>query len=161
MLVATNIEALKTVYFFRGLNEEELGKISDLCKKDLVAPGELCQKEGLPTSRINFIVKGKVGVEFHLPNIAFGNKDIILYTLNEGDVFGWSSLINVTPWSSLRALEPTEVLYIESEDLLSLCENDSHIGYVLMKNLALLISSRFRRTRMATLNTMVAIKGEW
>ena len=161
MVVATNTEALKTIHFFHGLDEEELRQVSDLCKRDTLRPGDLCQKEGSPTSRINFIIKGKMGVEFHLPSIAFGSKDIIMYTLNEGDVFGWSALINIDPWSSLRVLEPTDVFYIDSEELLNLCENNNHIGYVLMKNLATLIAARFRRTRMATLNTMVAIKGEW
>ena len=132
-----------------------------LCKKDTFKPGEICQKEGSPDSRVSFITKGKAGVEFHLPNVASGNRDIILYTLREGDVFGWTSLINSLPWSSLRALEPAEVLYADSEELLHLCEVNTHIGYILMRNLSALIASRFRRTRLATLNTLVSIKGEW
>jgi CRP-like cAMP-binding protein len=160
MLVATNTEVLKAIRFFNGLSEEELDRVSDICKKDTFESGVLCQKEGVPDSRVNFIVKGQAGVEFHLNNVAFGNKDIVLYTLKEGDVFGWTSLINSVPWSSLKALEPLEVLSADSEELLHLCEVNTHIGYVLMKNLASLIASRFRRQRMATLNTLVSIRGE-
>lgn len=161
MLVSTSIEALKTIHFLRGLDDEELGKIADLCREGSFAAGELCQKEGEPAGRINFICKGRLGVEFHMPSIAYGSKDIVLYTLCDGDVFGWSALVQGTPWSTLRALEPTEVLYVRAEDLVNLCESDSHIGYILMKNLASLIASRLRRNRMATLNALVAIKGEW
>jgi CRP-like cAMP-binding protein len=161
MLVANDIEALKTVRFFNGLSEEELGNIAELCKKDFFEPGQLCQKEGSPDCRVSFIVKGTAGVEFRLPNTAAGNKEIILYTLREGEAFGWTSLISALPWSSLRALEPTEVLYIDSEELLRLCESNTQIGYVLMRNLSALIASRFRRTRIQTLNTLVSIKGEW
>jgi CRP/FNR family transcriptional regulator, cyclic AMP receptor protein len=160
MVVASDTEVLKTVRFFNGLSEEELGLVAEICKKGTFQSGELCQKEGVPDSRVNVIVKGQAGVEFHLSNVAFGNKDIVLYTLKEGDVFGWTSLINSAPWSSLRALEPIETLAIESDELLQLCETNTHIGYVIMKNLASLIASRFRRQRMATLNTLVSIKGE-
>ena len=160
MAVATDTEVLKTIRFFNGLSEEELDLVAYICKKDTFEPGVLCQKEGVPDSRVNCIVKGQAGVEFHLNNVAFGSKDIVLYTLKEGDVFGWTSLINSAPWSSLRALEPVEVMYVDSEELLHLCETNTHIGYVLMKNLASLIASRFRRQRMATLNTLVSIRGE-
>lgn len=160
MVVAAETEILKTIRFFNGLSEEELGLVAEICQNGTYAPGELCQKEGVPDCRISLIVTGQAGVEFHLNNVAFGNKEIVLYTLKEGDVFGWTSLINTAPWSSLRALEPIEVLYIDSEEFLRLCDTNTHIGYVLMKNLASLIASRFKRQRMATLNTLVSIKGE-
>ncbi len=161
MLVRSKIEDLKGIRFLKGLNDAELSKIGDLCQETSFEIGELCQKEGAPVNRVNFIVRGKLGVEFNMPSIAYGSKDIILYTLDDGDVFGWTSLIQGTPWSTHRALEHTEVLYINAEDLKELCEQDSHIGYILMKNLASLIASRLRRNRMANLNALVAIKGEW
>lgn len=161
MVTRTNNELLKTMHFLRGLNDEELTKIGDLCKERSFEAGELCQHEGEPVSTVNFIVKGKAGVEFHIPSIASGSKDIILYTVSAGEIFGWSALIQGTPWSTMRTLDHMDVLYVQANDLMALCENNCHIGYILMKNLSSLISSRLRRNRIATLNALVAIKGEW
>jgi hypothetical protein len=43
--------------------------------------------------------------------------------------------------------------------LISLCERDTQIGYILMKNLSILIAVRLKRNRISTLNAIVAIKG--
>lgn len=161
MIVRAKHEVLKKINFFRGLNDQELSEISALCEEDFFTTGEICQKEGEPVSRIYFIVNGKVGVEFHMNSIAYGNKDIIMYTLNDGDVIGWSALIEGVPWSTSRAINPTEVLYLNADDLKQLCARNTHIGYILMKQLASLIASRLRRSRMTMLNSIVAIKSEW
>jgi CRP-like cAMP-binding protein len=55
-------------------------------------------------------------------------------------------------------LETTTVWSISAQDLLDLCERDNHLGYILMKNLSALVSSRLRRNRMATLNAIAAIR---
>jgi CRP-like cAMP-binding protein len=151
-------QTLGNIHFLRGLSDEEMCKISALCKEATLEVGELCQKEGEPVKRVNFVIKGKIGVEFHIPGIAQDTKDIILYTLDEGGVFGWSALIEGIPWSTMRVLEPTTVWWVDAEALLNLCDTDTHIGYILMKNLSSLIASRLRRNRMATLNAIAAIR---
>ncbi|MDP2916516.1 MAG: cyclic nucleotide-binding domain-containing protein [Dehalococcoidia bacterium] len=154
-------DVLKKVSLFRGLSEEELDQIAKLCSFRGYEGGALCQFEGQMADQIHFIHKGKVGVEFHIPNIAYGCKDIVLDTLGIGDIFGWSALLKGTPWATLRTIEPTEVIHISAPDLLGLCNSNNHIGYVVMKNLATIITSRLRRNRVATLNAIVAIRGGW
>jgi CRP-like cAMP-binding protein len=158
MVTMTKLDTLKGMSFLRGLNDEEIAKISTLCKETSFEVDELCQKEGVQVNRVNFIVKGRVGVEFHVPGISQDNKGVILYTMEDGGVFGWSSLIEGIPWSTLRVLEPTTVWWIDAEPLLKLCETNNHLGYILMKNLASLVASKLRRNRMATLNAIAAIR---
>lgn len=154
-------ETLKKIGLFRGLTEEELDEVAKFCAVRNFETGELCQFEGQMADQVHFIHKGRLGVEFHIPNIAYGCKDIVLDTLGIGDIFGWSALLKGTPWSTLRAIETTEAIYITAVDLLKLCSDNNHIGYLVMKNLATIITSRLRRNRMATLNAIVAIKGGW
>lgn len=154
-------ELLKKVSLFRGLTDDEIDQVAKLCATRSFQAGELCQFESQMADQVHFIYKGKVGVEFHIPHICYGCKDIILDTLSIGDIFGWSALLKGTPWSTLRTVEPTEVIYLNATDLLNLCETNNHIGYVVMKNLATIITSRLRRNRMATLNAIVAIRGGW
>ena len=96
----------------------------------------------------------------HIPNITYCSSELIMDTFREGEIFGWSGLLHGVPWSTLRTLEPTEVFSINVDDLVNLCDQNHHIGYILMRNLAFLIASRFRRNRMSILNAVVAMKGE-
>lgn len=160
MAVQVKNEVLKAVYFLKGLDDAELTQLGKICNEHSYATGDICQTEGQPANRINLIIKGRVGVVMHIPNITYCSSEIIMDSFRDGEVFGWSALLQGAPWSTLRVLEPTEVLYINIDDILGLCDNCSHIGYVLMKNLSLLIASRFRRNRMSILNAIVAIRGE-
>ncbi len=161
MVVDTRTEAIKKVGFFQGLSESEITQVTDICRDRSFKVGEICQREGQPSSYVNFILKGRVGTVIHIPNVTYISSEIILDTLHDGDAFGWSSLIQGTPWSTLRVLEPTDILYVNSHELIDLCEKSSHIGYILMRNLSSLIASRLRRNRMSILNAIVAIRGEW
>lgn len=160
MATQTMNEVLKRIPFFKGLDDAELEKVASISGRRSYAMGDLCQAEGQSANRVHIIVQGRVGTIIHIPNIAYISSEIILDTLHDGDVFGWSSLIQGTPWSTLRVLEPTEVIHIEAGDLLNLCESHSHIGFIVMRNLSALVASRLRRNRVSTLNAIVAIKGE-
>jgi CRP-like cAMP-binding protein len=159
MVIKTNYEILKKINFFKGLDESELNMVSTLCKEKTYDIGEICQTEGQSDKQVHFILKGKVGAVIRIPNISCNTNEIILDTLGVGDVFGWSALIQGTPWSTLKVVETTNVVYISAEDLISLCEKNTHLGYIVMKNLAVLVALRLRRNRMSTLNAIVAMKG--
>jgi CRP/FNR family transcriptional regulator, cyclic AMP receptor protein len=159
MAVQNRNKEIENTSLFKGLDDSEIAKIASLCNERSYNPGELCQTEGQSTNLVNLIIKGRAGTVVRIQNVTYLNSEIILDVLHEGDVFGWSSLIQGTPWSTLRVLDPMEVLYIDATELLNLCENNNHIGYVLMRRLASLIASRLRRNRMSILNTIVAIRG--
>jgi CRP-like cAMP-binding protein len=160
MTVVSKAEEMRVVQLFRGMSDAEIAEIAALCKERTYGIGDFAQKEGDNTSEVHFILSGRVGTVVRIPNINYTSSEIMLDTLTAGDAFGWSSLIKGTPWSTLKAIEKTTVMYAKADDLLKLCEENHHIGFLLMKNLASLISSRLRRNRMSTLNALVAIKGE-
>jgi CRP/FNR family cyclic AMP-dependent transcriptional regulator len=152
---------LRKIRFFHGLDDAELNKLAKLGQNRSFAVGEICQSEGQNSNRIHFILSGRVGAVLHIPNYSYSRSEIMVDTLGPGELFGWSALIKGTPWSTLKVIDQTEVFYIDADELLSLCETNYHLGYILMKNLASLISSRLRRNRMSMLNAIVAMKGEW
>jgi CRP-like cAMP-binding protein len=162
MVVQDKAEALKVIRLFDGLTDQELDEVAKICGETSFSEGQLCQVEGQAASGIHVILKGKVGSVNRIPNTIPTGSELILEEFREGDMFGWSSLIKGTAsWPSIRALGPVSTLYIKCEDLLDLCENNSRIGYITMRNLASFIASRLRRYRMSMLNTIVAVKGEW
>jgi CRP/FNR family cyclic AMP-dependent transcriptional regulator len=160
METQTRTQEIEKIDFFNGLTESELAQISELCHEQHFNEGELCQVEGKSSNQVSIIVKGRVGTVVRIPNITYLNSEIIIAVLHEGDLFGWSALIQGTPWATLRTLEPTTVLYIDADEFLNLCERNNHIGYLVMKHLSSLIASRLRRNRMSMLNAIVAIRGD-
>ena len=160
MEVLNKTESIRRVKFFQGLTETEIVQVAEISRERTYAVGELCQTEGKSSDQVHIILKGRVGTVVRIPNITYMNNEIVLDVLHDGDVFGWSALIQSIPWSTLRALDPTMVLYINANDLLNLCESNNHIGFIIMKHLSSLIASRLRRNRMSILNTIVAIRGD-
>lgn len=155
-------EALKNIRFFNGLTDQELDEVFKICGEASFSEGQICQVEGQAASHIHFILNGKVGSVNRIPNSIPPGSELILEEFREGDIFGWSSLIQGTSsWPAIRALTAVSTMYVKADDLLNLCEQNSRIGYITMRNLFSLIASRLRRYRMSMLNTMVAIKGEW
>jgi CRP-like cAMP-binding protein len=161
MVVQLRNDVKAKIQLLKGLSESELSRIFALCEERTFEVGELCQKEGESTGRVYFILEGRVGTITRIPNINYLNSEIFLDIHTVGDSFGWLALFKSTPIASLKALDTTKVLSIDAEKLLELCETDNHIGYVFMRNLASMISSRLRRNRLSTLNALVAIKGDW
>jgi CRP-like cAMP-binding protein len=160
MEVQNKTDAIGNISFFQDLTGPELAQIAALCRERTYATGELCQREGEASDDVHIILKGRAGTVVRIPNITYMNSEIIIDVLHDGDIFGWSALIKSTPWSTLRALDPMTVLYISAKELLDLCENNYHIGYIIMKHLSSLIASRLRRNRMSMLNAIVAIRGD-
>jgi CRP/FNR family transcriptional regulator, cyclic AMP receptor protein len=161
MEVQTKNQEIGKINFFHGLTDTEIAQVAELCQERSYAVGELCQIEGKSSNQVHIITQGRVGTVVRIPNVTFMNSEIILDVLHDGDVFGWSALIQSTPWSTLRALDPTTVLYINADELMNLCETNNHIGFIIMKHLSSLIASRLRRNRMSILNAIVAIRGDW
>jgi CRP-like cAMP-binding protein len=144
------------------LTDQELDEVAKICDETSFSEGQICQAEGQAPNRVHLILKGKVGSVARIPNINSPASEIIVEVFQEGDVFGWSSLIKgTTSWPALRALEPVGALYVNAEDLLNLCERNSRIGHIIMRNLSSLIALRLKRNRMSMLNAIAAIKGEW
>jgi CRP-like cAMP-binding protein len=73
-----------------------------------------------------------------------------VYTVGKGEIFGWSALVpphRLT--ASARCEGKADVMMINGKELTEFLEKDKHIGYVVMKNLSALISSRLASTTIA------------
>lgn len=160
MAVLTKTEAIKTIHFFQGLTDPELDRIASMCKPRSLEAGEIYVEEGKPDNDFHLILTGKMAAVVHIPNVTSLKSEIILEVLRDGDVFGWSCLVNSSPTATLRVLDPTELLNVSAQDLLGLCEKEHHIGFVVMRNLSTLITYKLKRNRMSILNAIVAMKGE-
>ena len=143
-----SIDALKQCELFADLNDEELDKITQICCEEIHEPQEVIFGECDIAEKIYILQEGRVAVQMHLRSDLEPNGDVTIQEVSPGRIFGWSALVRQRRFTaSVRALEKVKVIAINSADLNALFEENSHIGFVVMKRLADVISSRLRRTR--------------
>jgi hypothetical protein len=74
---------------------------------------------------------------------------IILQTLGEGEVLGWSWLVAPYRWRfDGRAVELTRAIALDGECLRGKCEEDHDLGYELMKRVSLVMEKLVQATRL-------------
>ena len=140
------VEVLNKVDVFKGLNNEELEKIARICREHTFEEGQLCFTEGSKAEELYILQKGKVAIE---TEVRYSGRRVkaTVTTLGTGRLFGWSALIEPhILTASASCEEKAAVIAIKGADLLDVFEKDNHIGYVVMKNLAAIVSSRLTRT---------------
>jgi len=133
---------------FVGLGDGALAKIKRLCWSDVFAPGEIIFIEGTKATDVYLLVGGQVVLEIRVNGVQ-QQFTTTIDSINKGHVFGWSALVE--PYvltASARCTQPTRVVRINGNDLLDLFEEYPQIGYMVMKNLSTIVSSRLTAMRL-------------
>ncbi len=139
---------LRTTEMFFGLTDEELDKVAGICRKRRYTGGEVITRQGEPGDALFLVVEGFVEVILPTPGDA---ADQVLVHLGSGQVIGEMALIDGGPRSAtVRALtDPTIIEVIRRGDFERLCEQDTRIGYLVMRNLAADLSFKLRHKNLS------------
>ncbi|HSL77611.1 MAG TPA: cyclic nucleotide-binding domain-containing protein [Candidatus Limnocylindrales bacterium] len=105
--------------------------------------GVYLMRQGRPTLDTGFIIEGRVAVRDHI-----GPDDVTLMTLEPGDVFGWSAVLDGISTASIVALDDARVLLFERAGLLSAIEGDKGIAAAVYHRLLEAVASRLDATRL-------------
>jgi len=131
--------------FFKGLEEPYLQLLVGCASNVRFNAGEVVFREGEQANQFYLIRQGKVAVEMFAPS----RGPIILQTLGEGEVLGWSWLVAPYRWRfDGRAVELTRAIALDGECLRGKCEEDHDLGYELMKRVSLVMEKLVQATRM-------------
>jgi len=131
-----------------GLNEDELAQIAAITHKATYSPGDLICIEREQANRLFILFQGRVQLHIQIRSPLEPPGGITIEEVEPGRIFGWSSLVRQRRFTaSARALDPVTVMYIDADDLNVLFDQNTHIGFVVMKQLAEVIASRLQRTR--------------
>lgn len=115
--------------------------------------GEYIFKEGGAANEFYLIRAGRVALEIFAPQ----HKPIMVETLREGDILGWSWL--VPPYKRrfhAHALEDTRAIALDGKCLRGKCEQNHDLGYELLKRVAETLSERLEVTRFQLLDVYAA-----
>jgi len=137
---------LQDVELFNGLTEIELVDISQICQERYVKPGDTVTEQGEPGGEMYIITEGFVQV-----SIGRGSKERIIVNLGAGQIFGEMALVDKGPRSAtVRAMiDPTVLQVIRTEDFDRICNQNTHIGFIVMRNLASDISFKLRHRNLS------------
>jgi len=155
------IQVLEEFGLFKGLDDSELAKIAELCHERTLDEGALYFVQGKKATELHLCHSGKVDIIVRLRE-PWGI-DITVHRAKAGEVFGWSSLVEPHIYTaSAKCTERTKDIYIKASDLINLFERNPHTGYVLMRNLGAVISSRLIEYRQKlSVEIAAAIHKEW
>jgi CRP-like cAMP-binding protein len=111
--------------------------------------GKYILREGEEANTFYLLRFGKVALELVTPN----KGAIIIETLDQGDILGWSWLIPPYMWRfDAKAIELTRAIAIDGKCLRRKVEADHDLGYEIMKRFSELLSKRFEATRFQLLD---------
>lgn len=133
---------LKHVELFRGLNDDQLKQIVAISTEHTYEDGSLIFRAGSDGDALFVVQTGQVSVQATTPD----GDDVPAVYLGEGQIFGEMALIDKgTRSASVRAVgDSTALRKITTSDFTTLCESNTEIGYVMMRNLAQDLSFKLR-----------------
>jgi CRP/FNR family transcriptional regulator, cyclic AMP receptor protein len=142
------LQLLEDVDLFAGLSGDELKRIAGICQERQFKEGEVLAAEGQPGDSMFVITEGFV--EVLLENHPDRQTKVII-NLGPGQLIGEMALLDQGPRSAtVRAIsDPTIVQAINRDDFEMLCQENTHIGYVAMRNLAVDLSFKLRHRNLA------------
>ena len=144
------IEALLAKHsFFKELRSSYLTMIAGCGSNVRFRKGQYLCREGEEANRFYAIRHGSVALELYIPQ----RGPVIVQTLGEGDLLGWSWLFPPNRWQfDARAQETVRATSFDGACLRGKCEVDPEMGYHLMKRLAHVVSDRLEATRLQLLD---------
>jgi CRP-like cAMP-binding protein len=137
------IKLLSAVSICSGLNAQQLARLAAISQAEVYNTDAVIFKQGAPGDKVYIVTRGQVEIRF---DDAGGTA---LY-LGAGEIFGEMALLDKgTRSASVLAVEDgTELYAISHNDFMALCQQDTAIGFIMMRNMALDLSFKLRRNNL-------------
>jgi CRP-like cAMP-binding protein len=142
-------DELRAQDFFKDMSEDMLNYLAGCGQNMHFSPNHYIGKENDAADYLYLIKNGRISVEVVHPI----RGPINIRTLHSGEMAGFSWII--PPYRlqfGLKALDHTSVVALDGTCMRAKCEEDHHLGYLLMKQSAVIMNKRLRDTRMQLLD---------
>ncbi len=135
--------------FFAGLAPAYLSLLAGCASNEVCPADSFLFREGEPAQTFYLIREGKLALEIAAP----GRGALVVQTLGEGEVAGFSWLIEPHRWEfDGRAVERVRAVRMDGACLRGKCAQDPRLGYDLMRRFAALTTNRLQATRLQLLD---------
>jgi CRP/FNR family cyclic AMP-dependent transcriptional regulator len=127
---------------FRLLNKDEIKVVAELFELVKYPAGSVCVKEGDTIDYIGIIAKGKMKFERHN---RITDRPTLLAILEKGSHVGdFSMLQERESLGQVRAVEDTDLLVVNHNDLDVFMHEHPHIGIRILKGISTVLSIRLK-----------------
>lgn len=141
-------QLLRGVELFHGLRDTDLEEVAAIFEETSYPAGELIAKQGDPGDALYLVTDGFVEV-----TIEEGSRQTpqVLVNLGQGQIFGEMALVDQGPRSAnVKAINnPTIVQTVRREAFEALCQHNTRVGYIVMRNIAADLSFKLRQRHIA------------
>jgi toluene monooxygenase system ferredoxin subunit len=140
--VAGELDILGAAPFFAGLARAQLARLALLARRERYPQDTRIYSLGDPAEDFYVLTEGMVRF-----TLGVGRRDTSAgEIIRRGEVFGWAALVETTQRRIATAycLTPCEVLALDGARLVALMEEDHGLGYALMKQLSILLTSELK-----------------
>ena len=135
--------------FFAGMEVRHLHFLGGCASNVRFDAQQWVFREGEEANQCYLLRQGKVTLEIDAPP----RGSLMIQTLGEGDVLGWSQLFPPYRWAfSARAIELTRAIALDAKCLREKSESDHDFGYELLKRFSRIIQKRLQATRLQLVN---------
>ncbi len=147
----SNVDLLKEVDIFEGLNEEQYQRVAEICRELHYNNGDVVFEENSKGDELFIINNGRVEIKVSaIPEKAKDGEGAIatIVTLGRGQVFGEVALVDEGLRSATaRCVADNSRLYsLKRADFMQMCKDAPTIGFVVMRNIAADIAFKIRYT---------------
>jgi CRP/FNR family cyclic AMP-dependent transcriptional regulator len=148
-MIGTLKPILSRQEIFKDLNEGYLDMIVACASNVRFNTGTFIFREGEPANKFYLIREGKVALQIHHP----GRGALMIETLGEGDLLGWSWLFPPYQWQfDALVVDRMRAIAMDGKCLREKCEQDYHLGYDLMKRFSRIMTLRLQAARLQLLD---------
>ena len=137
------INLLRGLPIFEGLGDGELRKIARLFIQKLFRPGEKIFRKGDSGSEAYVVMRGQIDI-----CLEEGAKPVAV--VGNGQIFGELAFLDGAARGAMAtATQPSILLVIQRSSFYDLVQREPHLGMVIMRNIALILSERLRKSNQA------------
>jgi CRP/FNR family transcriptional regulator, cyclic AMP receptor protein len=142
-------DLLESHPFFAGLSPNAVELIAGCASNVHFGEGARIFDQGEPANQFYVIRHGRVALEVHSP----AKGPMIIDTMDEGEVLGWSWLIPPYQYfADARAVTAVRATALDGACLRGKCEADPELGYQLLKRVTTVMYHRLQSTRVRLLD---------
>jgi CRP-like cAMP-binding protein len=135
--------------FFANLEIGHTNLLAGCASNVRFAAGAYILREGQEANEFFLVRGGRVAIEIAAPQ----RRPIIVDTVGEGEILGWSWLLPPYRWRfDARAVEPTHAIALEGKCLRAKCELNHDLGYEVLKRFSQIMNRRLDATRIQLLD---------
>jgi CRP/FNR family transcriptional regulator, cyclic AMP receptor protein len=147
------LNALAKCAIFKGLDDGEMHSVAAICQEKDYANGAIIFNESSRDCGMYILVQGQVDIQMTL---GIDSAPATVHVIRDGEVFGELSLVDRAPRSATaKSAGDSRTFVLEADAFESLVKTNSHIGYVVMKNIARIVTTRLRDTNIKYTESLI------